>query len=93
MLQTLVRMDKMAALRRKFAKMGMLAGTTASYMAQMKAEDDKDSIDEDELNVDHDFEADDNDDEEPMSGNPLDTMSDVKLASRCGKSYLSSMFS
>jgi hypothetical protein len=35
MLKILVQMDKMAALRRKFAKMGMLVGTTASYMARM----------------------------------------------------------
>lgn len=49
MLRTLVRMDKMATLRRTFAKMGMLAGTTSSYMAQMKAKDNESSLDEAEL--------------------------------------------
>ena len=49
MLQNLVQMDKMAALRSKFAKMGMLVGTTASYMVQMKAEDENVIAEEDEF--------------------------------------------
>lgn len=87
MLQILVRMDKMAALRRKFAKMGMLVGTTASYMARMKAEDkDGDVIAEGD-----EFHDNGDDDEEPMVGNPSesDAMFDVKLAPRCGMSYTS----
>lgn len=80
MLRTLVRMDKMATLRRTFAKMGMLAGTTSSYMAQMKAKDNESSPDEAEL---HDEENED-DDGGPASGNPSGAMSDVKLASKCG---------
>jgi hypothetical protein len=82
MLQTLVRMDKMATLRRTFAKMGMLAGTTSSYMAQMKAKDSESSPDSDEAEL-HDEENDD-DDGGPASGNPSGAMSDVKLASKCG---------
>lgn len=89
MLQTRVRMDKMAALRRKLFKMGMLAGTTTSYMAQMKAEpedsdDSKDNSSEDELLTDHEENEDDLDDERPISGNPSSVMSDVKLGSKCG---------
>ena len=60
MLRILVRMDKMAALQRKFAKMGMLVGTTASYMARMKAEDEDVIAEEDEFRDSGD------DDEEPM---------------------------
>jgi hypothetical protein len=83
MLRILVRMDKMAALQHKFAKMGMLVGTTASYMAQMKAEDEDVIAEEDEF-------RDSGDDDEPMAGNPSDdAMSDVKLTSRYGMSYTS----
>ena len=89
MLQTLVRMDKMAALRRKLFKMGMLAGTTTSYIAQMKAEpedsdDSKDNSSEDELLTDHEENEDDSDDERPISGNPSSAMSDVNLGLKCG---------
>jgi len=73
-------MDKMATLRRTFAKMGMLAGTTSSYMAQMKAKDNESRPDEAEL---HDEENED-DDGGPASGNSSGAMSDVKLASKCG---------
>lgn len=71
----------MAALRHKFAKMGMLVGTTASYMARMKAED------EDIIPEDDEFHDNGDDDEKPMAGIPSDAMSDVKLASRCGMLY------
>ncbi len=81
MLRILVRMDKMAALRHKFAKMGMLVGTTASYMARMKAEG------EDIIPEDDEFRDNGNDDKKPMAGIPSDAMSDVKLASRCGMLY------
>ena len=87
MLQILVRMDKMAALRRKFAKMGMLVGTTASYMARMKAEDSEGDV----IAEGDEFRDNGDDDEEPMVGNPSesDAMFDVKLASRYGMSYTS----
>jgi hypothetical protein len=88
MLQILVQMDKMAALRHKFAKMGMLVGTTASYMARIKAEDEDVIAEEDEL----EFRDNGDDDEEPMAGNPSNVMSDVKLASRYGMSYTSLLF-
>ena len=41
-LQVLVRLDKIAALRRLFASHGMLRGTTAEYMAGTIAEDSHD---------------------------------------------------
>ena len=81
MLRILVQMDKMAALQHKFAKMGMLVGTTASYMARMKAEG------EDIIPEDDEFRDNGDDDEKPMAGIPSDAMSDVKLASRCGMLY------
>ena len=81
-------MDKMAALRCKFAEMGMLVGTTASYMARMKAEDS----DEDVIAEEDEFRDNGDDNEEPMAGNPSDAMSDVKLTSRYGMLYTSSLF-
>jgi hypothetical protein len=41
MLRTLVRMDKMEALKRKLTKLGMLAGTTSSYLSRIKTKDSK----------------------------------------------------
>ena len=68
-------------LQSKFAKMGMLVGTTASYM--VKAEDENAIAEEDEFH-------DNVDDEEPIaaSGNPPDAMSDVKLTLRCSMSLI-----
>jgi hypothetical protein len=37
MLNTLMRLDKLAALRRVFAKQGMMTGSTSTYMAKMVA--------------------------------------------------------
>ena len=81
-------MDKMAALQNKFLKMDMLVRTTASYMVQMKAEDEDHVIAEED-----DFHDDDGDDDkEAMAGNPSNAMSAVKLASRYGTSYTSLLF-
>jgi hypothetical protein len=66
--------------------MGMLVGTTASYMVQIKAKDEDAIAEEDEFCDNGD------DDEVPMAGNLSDAMSDVKLASRCGMSYTSLLF-
>ena len=70
-------------LQHKFAKMGMLVGTTASYMVRMKAEDEDVIAKEDEFHDSGD------DDEEPMASKPSDAMSDVKLTLRYGMSYTS----
>ena len=78
-------MNKMAVLRSKFAKMGMLVGTTASYMVQMKAEDENAIAEEDEF---HDN-GDDNKEPIAASGNPPNAMSDVKLTLRCSMLYTS----
>ena len=82
MLWTLVWMDKMENLQHAFAKMGMLAGTTSSYITQMKAEDNKSSsgLEED---VDYDKES-EYDEGGPASGTPSGAMSNVKLATKCG---------
>ena len=88
MLRILVRIDKMAVLQCKFAEMGMLVGTTASYMVRMKAKDS----DEDIIAEEDEFRDNGDDNEEPMAGNPSDAMSDVKLTSRYGMLYTSSLF-
>src|SRR6266511_5538656 len=82
MLQTLVQMDKMEKLQRAFAKLSMLAGTTSSYITQMKAEDNESSsgLEED---VDYDKES-EYDEGGPVSGTPSGAISDVKLATKCG---------
>lgn len=74
-------MDKMAALHHEFTQMGMLAGTTSSYMEQMKAKD-KDAAAE--LPVDHNNGNDDDDDGGPSSGTPSGALSEVKLAAKPG---------
>lgn len=81
MLQTLVRMEKMETIRRKFNKMGMLAGTTSSYMARMKTEDDKEDIADVEAES-YNAEEDEDDDGGPVNGSSMDAMSDIKLAVR-----------
>ena len=43
MLNVLMCMHKMSALRRQFAEQGMMAGTTSSYMAGIVFKDDADS--------------------------------------------------
>jgi hypothetical protein len=83
MLRTLVRMDKMAALRHIFSEMGMLAGTTSSYMAKMKSEDEREEDCSDTAEL-RDNEGDEDDDGGPTSGNASDAMFNVKLAVRCG---------
>jgi hypothetical protein len=87
MLRTLVRMDKMAAIRRTFSKMGMLAGTTASYMARHKTEDGKiEDLDDDETQscLDEDNEDNEDNDGGPTAGSPSGAMSEVKLAAKSG---------
>lgn len=81
MLRTLVRMDKMEALRRKLTKMGMLAGTASSNMAQIKTggENNIDNTSDTEITSPVD---DDDDDGGPVPGGAMDTMSDIKLAAR-----------
>ncbi|KIM36125.1 hypothetical protein M413DRAFT_31879 [Hebeloma cylindrosporum] len=89
MLRTLVRMDKMEALRRKLTKLGMLAGTTSSYMAQTKTEQsDIDISDTDgELMPVMPPVDDEDDDGGPVSGIATDAMSDIKLAARSQPRY------
>ncbi|KAF8903656.1 hypothetical protein CPB84DRAFT_1845636 [Gymnopilus junonius] len=88
MLQTLVRMDKMAALRQELAKRGLLAGTTSSFIERMKVNEGQGEGDKDELCKPRENDADDDDDDiGPAEGNPLGTLSDVKLASKCEPGY------
>ena len=83
MLQTLVQMDKMAALHRLFSKKGMLVGTTSSHMMRMKAGDISDE-DEAEALVGHDGPDDDDEDDGAVSGSPSGVLSEVSLASKSG---------
>ena len=91
MLQTLVQIDKMEALWRKFIKMRMLAGTTSSYMTQIKTKDEDsegsfDDYSDAETASESRADADDeNDDGGPVPGGPTGSMSDIKLAAKAHK--------
>ncbi|KJA18005.1 hypothetical protein HYPSUDRAFT_145683 [Hypholoma sublateritium FD-334 SS-4] len=87
MLRTLLRIDKIGAIRRRFTEMGMMKGNTASYMAERKVEDVRsDCI------LDHDDEvvkdSEDDEDESLLEAVPGDlsddTMSDIRLSIRFG---------
>ena len=89
MLQILVRLDKMATLRRVFSRMGMLAGSTSSYyyMADtnsgLKVGSAAGTRSEDSsLNGEDDGE-DSMEDSGPAAGSQSDALSDVKLAMKC----------
>jgi len=85
MLQTIMRMDKIAALRQVFLDRGMLVGSTSSYMAGVRAEED--------FAVAHIAsgvtkpEDEEEDEDGPEPGDPASgVLSIVKLAQRCRKS-------
>jgi len=82
MLRTILRLDKMAALRQIFAKRGMMAGTTSSYMARGVQEDEKALA-----GVEQD---DEDDDGGPIDGIPSNSLSDIKLAAKIREYSLTS---
>jgi hypothetical protein len=83
MLTSLIRMNKMEALRQNFSKAGMLAGTTSSYMAQKKDEEVDDlgeSLDLDMEEITSDDEDDHDEPEGPVAGDQTGAMFNVTLA-------------
>ena len=78
MLLILVRLDKMAALHRTFSRLGMLAGSTSSYMAGLQTETEGVDADTGEM----EGETEEEDEGGPTPGNPSGALSDVKLAAR-----------
>ncbi|KAF8889756.1 hypothetical protein CPB84DRAFT_1816420 [Gymnopilus junonius] len=82
MLQTLMRLSKLAALRQFFVSKGMLAGTTSSYMARTLLGKEGDEVLNGPLDTEMNNEEEEVDDIEPASGNPPadGSLSDVKLA-------------
>lgn len=83
MLQTLDRMEKMAVLQRKLRDHSLLEGSTSSFFARMKAEEQADELDDSIGAASQDHEKEE--DVEPVSGNAVGAMSDVKLAIRQGE--------
>ncbi|KDR82217.1 hypothetical protein GALMADRAFT_58542, partial [Galerina marginata CBS 339.88] len=83
MLTTLARMEKMSTLLRKFTELGMMAGTTSSYMASIVF---KDEFVGDEKTTAH---ADENDeDSDAVAGTPpTPSFTDIKLSSRTQYEY------
>ena len=75
-------MDKLAALHCIFSHLGMLAGSTLSHVASLKAENEggfpgaKDM--DDETGDDEE-----KDEDGPTAGSPSGALSDVKFAARC----------
>jgi hypothetical protein len=93
MLRTILRLEKMATLRRIFTNRGMLTGTTASYMARtarLAQEEDSESevvpalsdTEGDDGHGQDEGDSDEGDDGGPIDGTPLNSLSDVKLAAR-----------
>jgi hypothetical protein len=86
MLTTLTRMEKMSMLCREFTELGMMAGTTSSYMASI--------VFKDELVGDEKATAganEDNEDSGAVAGTPpTPSFTDIKLSSRTCMSYNSS---
>jgi hypothetical protein len=78
-------MEKMAALHQIFTTQGMMAGTTASYMARM-AQEEAEVLAPSDVESDHGHGQDDDDDDEddggPIDSTPSNSLSDVKLATR-----------
>ena len=77
MLQTLLRMDKMHALHHRFSEMGMLSGTTSSFMAKVGADDEEQSSSDSEAECPLGSENDEDDDGGSVSGNPSGVLFDV----------------
>lgn len=84
MLCTILRLEKMATLRRMLNGLGLLKGTTSSYMASTVCEDLEEVLSElsDADNTLVDDEDSDDEDGGPVDGTPSNAQSDVKLASR-----------
>lgn len=81
MLCTILRLEKMAALHQIFKAQGMMAGTTASYMARMVQEEEEE-VGPPLTTEDGQDDEDESDDGGPVDGTPSDSMSDIKLAAR-----------
>ena len=77
MLNVLMRMHKMSALRRQFAEQGMMAGTTSSYIASIVFKDDADS-----QNAGACADEDDDDSGAVAGTPPAPSFTDIKLSSR-----------
>jgi hypothetical protein len=83
MLRTLVRMDKMAALRQIFSDRGMLVGTTASFMASnIISEAQKETSCSLDVASEEEQEDDDDDDGGPVQGDPTPALFVVNLAAK-----------
>jgi hypothetical protein len=84
MLRTIVRMEKIMALRRVFSDRGMLVGTTASYMASIKVQQDQSSTNT--SNIASEADGEEEDDGGPVAGDPTNTLFIVNLATKFGAS-------
>src|SRR5688572_20346179 len=81
MLRTIVRMDKMTALRRTYLDCGMLVGTTSSYTAGIMNHEDQEQT-ADSLDVANEQEEEDEDDGGPVQGEPTSALFVVNLAAK-----------
>jgi len=74
----------MYALHCRFSEMGMLSGTTSSYMAKVRADDEEQSSSDSEAESFLGGKNDEDNDGGPVSGNPSGAMSDIKLTAKSG---------
>ena len=84
MLRTLSRLEKLAFLHRKLTAQGLLTGTTSSFFESLKASEEQGASDDDEWQCNEGID-DENEDMGPAEGSPSGSLSDIKLASKCGK--------
>jgi len=80
MLQTIVWMDKLIVLRRVFSDLGMLVGTTTSYMAGIRVQQDTS-----ESNLANEANAEEGDDD-AVPGDPTSALFIVNLTTKFGVS-------
>ena len=85
MLRTILQMEKLAALHQIFKARGMMRGKTTSYMAKVAQQEETDVLAASDVEGDngdgHD-EEDEEDDGGPIDDVALNSLSDIKLASR-----------
>lgn len=65
--------------------MGLLSGTTSSFLEGLNVNDEQGGCDEDEWQYDEDAINDEDEHIGPVEGGLSGSLSDIKLTSKCGK--------
>ena len=84
MLHTLSCLKKLAFLHWKLTKQGLLTGTMSSFFESLKAGEEQGASDDDEWQCNEGID-DENEDMGPAEDSSSGSLSDIKLALKCGK--------